>query len=39
MKIAIIRHGETDLHRQGKMQGREDIPGILKFLAQPNIVH
>jgi uncharacterized phosphatase len=26
MKICIIRHGETDWNKQGKLQGREDIP-------------
>jgi uncharacterized phosphatase len=25
MKICIIRHGETDWNKQGKLQGREDI--------------
>ncbi|MDR0561071.1 MAG: histidine phosphatase family protein [Spirochaetaceae bacterium] len=26
MKIAVVRHGETDWNRLGKMQGQEDIP-------------
>lgn len=26
MKICIVRHGETDWNRQGRYQGKEDIP-------------
>ena len=34
MKICLVRHGETDWNKEGRWQGREDIPMNEKGYAQ-----
>lgn len=34
MRICLVRHGETDWNKEGRWQGREDIPMNKKGIAQ-----